>query len=811
MPYIHKIATRISVVLCLLALMLPTLLQAAESAPKTVATNTEKPDIPVLNWQERSDWVNVKSDISPAAIGDGVADDTLAIQAALDSVKTGSVIYFPAGNYRITEPLFMGQKTRNIGVNLIGHGRDTRLFWDGNEGAYMLTINGQSMSRYMGLNFDGMNKASRGLYFFNVGKSAFITNLSYRDMAFRNFVDAGIYYETEMKRQSKTPAKYATAETTYENCLFENNGKGVFSNSFNDMNHTFTGCEFRDCGMGVRYGSGTYYVRDSHFERSKEADIYSVQAEHGVTIRRVTSTDSKVFIHFGSSVGTLTVENCRVKNWTNPNYALLLRGKSIMLFDNVFEGAPDSQSSVVYHRQSGTRIIANNTMQGSTNLFFQEQHRGGQLKYIPGGPPRIFPAGFGGLNNNLIELPDSASKVKPVDIPMDQSFLKTTRTLPGKIFDAKVDFGAVGDNKTDDTQAIQKTIDAARAHGDNALAYIPSGKYNITNTIHITGANYTVGGTGFASALIWKGENGGNMVEVKGPKKLVLDSLSIGQSDHDRGKGTQRRDMVQIGVNEPTSIIYDRVFMYGKYMRNDLRGLELSNLGPQEQVVLEQIAGNLMIDNCAQATILGNVSFEGTLTLQGTSKKRDGFTGFMTRLSTHVEHAMVVKNNQSVVFSDYFVEQAPNLFKFGGTPDDPAGRISMQCPKIDATGKQEQMANAQAYHIEGFTGDIYLGPSPYYVAPREMRFTLRGDAKADMYFLGNLFYLSKPVFLETTPSIKIHWLGTIIGGYENVEERKEATKTNVNPEDYGKFMPLLDDLRTLGAHDIKINFPHIAH
>jgi len=40
--------------------------------------------IPELSWEERSDWINVKTAVQPPARGDGVADDTAAIQAALE-------------------------------------------------------------------------------------------------------------------------------------------------------------------------------------------------------------------------------------------------------------------------------------------------------------------------------------------------------------------------------------------------------------------------------------------------------------------------------------------------------------------------------------------------------------------------------------------------------------------------------------------------------------------------------------------------------------------------------------------------------
>ncbi len=63
------------------------------------ATSAEaaSPQIPALQWQERSDRINVKTDIAPAAIGDGKADDTVAIQKALNGVRDGSVLYFPPG------------------------------------------------------------------------------------------------------------------------------------------------------------------------------------------------------------------------------------------------------------------------------------------------------------------------------------------------------------------------------------------------------------------------------------------------------------------------------------------------------------------------------------------------------------------------------------------------------------------------------------------------------------------------------------------------------------------------------------------
>lgn len=60
-----------------------------------------QPQIPALNWVARSDWVNVKTDVTPAAVGDGVADDTAAIQKALEGVKDGSIERHQSDQYAV--------------------------------------------------------------------------------------------------------------------------------------------------------------------------------------------------------------------------------------------------------------------------------------------------------------------------------------------------------------------------------------------------------------------------------------------------------------------------------------------------------------------------------------------------------------------------------------------------------------------------------------------------------------------------------------------------------------------------------------
>jgi len=82
-------------------------------------------------------WIRVSDDVKVTYFGtrgDGIADDTVAIQAAIDSVsstaspgvvfdkdrKVGGTIYFPAGKYLISDSLLVGPSTTLEGVGSVG-------------------------------------------------------------------------------------------------------------------------------------------------------------------------------------------------------------------------------------------------------------------------------------------------------------------------------------------------------------------------------------------------------------------------------------------------------------------------------------------------------------------------------------------------------------------------------------------------------------------------------------------------------------------------------------------------------------------
>jgi polygalacturonase len=110
-------------------------------------------------------WTNVRSDYG--AVGDGVADDTAAIRRGLNALckynaSTGpAVLYFPAGNYRITSTLNM---ELNTGAKLIGADpTTTTIASEGAANGTMLQTSGSFGMLFTRLTWDGKGTAQIGI------------------------------------------------------------------------------------------------------------------------------------------------------------------------------------------------------------------------------------------------------------------------------------------------------------------------------------------------------------------------------------------------------------------------------------------------------------------------------------------------------------------------------------------------------------------------------------------------------------------------------------------------------------------------
>ena len=734
----------------------------------TVLSAAQPPaQIPVLAWTPGSDWVSVKA---LGALGDGQADDSAAIQKALDGVTNGSTVYLPPGTYRVTKPLRVQGPL--IGVTLIGHGRDTTLVWDGEAGGNLFTDDGLAESRFVGIQFEGQGKAAIG--FFHDSDHRFETEVRHQHLAFRNFTDAAI--------RANHQDKYALAETEFQNCLFEDCRRGVVFISFNDYNFTFNACEFRRCGIAIECSHGNFYARDCHFEGSREVDIHSAP-EHASSVRRCTSLGSRAFIRYGNPVAPMTIQDCQVAGWTNPDGAISLSGAPVLLFDCTFTDGPEGRAPVRIGREGQRLIVSENQAPGAPSVI-AKGHKG-RVYAVPAG------------------------KRRACLTSARQRFLRPTAAVPSRLFDARRDFGAKGDGRTDDTAAIQKAIDAARTHGQDAIAYIPSGLYLVSDTLRVTGANYRIGGTGFSSRLAWRGAKGGTMMAIHDPQHITLESIAIG--NHDAGPMSNGIDILQTGTDGPSHMIYDGVFVFGMYQRKPFtKGLHFRGLGEKALVVLPHVQGNLRFTDSARATVLANCSYEGSVVVDGKAPQRTGFLGFMTRLSTITTHGLYLRDNHSIVMSDFYVEQADDGYVLEGSAGCPTGRAVIQGAKVDFT-HADKARDGTVLDIRDYAGEVFFGPNQFYASLPRVPVVHKGEREVDLFLWGNCFYKTH-LEAAKSPAMRLHLLGNEgvdVEGKDKVLTHESRGNDNLPPERLGRLIPALDDLRRLGELDLRINHPAV--
>ena len=624
-------------------------------------------EIPELNWEPRSDWINVKTGVAPGAKGDGIADDTAALQAALDKlngaygeVHTCKTVYLPAGTYRITKTLSWGNGKNLFGVNLIGHGRATRIVWDGaTTNAFMFHENGVAGARFTGIILDGAGKAQMGIL--NSSASTFEWDIFYQHMAFRNFTECGIYFGP------CAPLPYANATCgSLDNCLFDHCDMGIVIRDYNALAINVTGCEFRQCGRGVSMEQGNTYIRHCHFEGSHEMDVYlAPSGMSSSSVEHCTSLGSRYFVFAGyyGYHNLARIVGCTVEGWTDPRKAIEgFGGGPLFMIDCTFLRPPSKNPPVHLSNQPyiAQRVVLSNNKSSKTQGIVNADYPHARITEAPRG--KVSAALAGGR----------------------QGFLHETVRMPGKVFDAKRDFGAKGDG-SDDSDAVHATIDAARAYGKNAIAYFPPGKYHVTKPLIITGADYYIGGAGITSSIKV------DSCQVVDPQRLVIEYVElIGIHQTSTGKGS--------------SIWYDDLNA-GSIFGPMQTTLTLDGLSGKDAVHFIKVNCSVaQISNCQRATILAN-NFIGSALVESQQRNepKDGFLGF-EYLEADTRNALTVRDSQNVVVNDLYDEQAKmSQLKLLGNAGDSPGRVTIFGGSKLHTEVKEPIVN-----IDNYCGTVYL-------------------------------------------------------------------------------------------------------
>lgn len=598
-------------------------------------------EIPVYAWQARSDWINVRA--TTGAKGDGKADDSAAVQAALDQLGASpglpKVVYFPPGRYLLKRTLVI----RNLnGAMLIGHGHDTVIVWDGERDGRMLWSDGAARTTYLGLVFDGAKRAGVGID--HDSKERYETRVRHESLEFRDFRIAGIRVGADQK--------VASAEMMFYNLVFRNNAAGVQFLAWNDYNNVFDGCLFEDNGYGIFAEKGNVVVRNSRFERSRISD--ALLTTHSHSFRRVLSLESNRFIETvkgPTASGNIKVQSSRIEGWRSSEGAIVsyLRGP-LLVFDTVFGrppkngGAPIRLANPPYMRQDA--IISN-------------------VEIAPKGP--IVDEGSKGF---VRVLPPVESAWLPA---RDTQFLRSTVKLADRVIDAKRDCQAKGDGRSNDSRYLQACIDRATKAGPGTYLYLPSGIYRTSRTLQIDGAGFELGGTGWHSQIVRSGIGKGPVISVTNPKGLVLEHMAVAA----RSGGDS---LVQTGT-QPGSIFYRGVYGFDRD-ETEKQTIRLRGLPAGMLVQSDHLDGRVRIEDSGAATILLGFLASVKLDVLGRTPP-DGFLGLTFRVSALEEFPLTVGDNQSLVQSDWYNEQTHYLFEARGG-ERPFGRLTLDLSRAEA-------------------------------------------------------------------------------------------------------------------------------
>lgn len=430
-------------------------------------------------------WLDVTS---LGAKGDGVADDSAALQAALDRLiadKDDRVVYLPAGTYRLTRTLTL----RNVlGVSLLGDDPErTRLVWDGPVDGTMLVVNGLAYSRVGRLTFDGRGRAGIAVdQAWDGTRPHFDTGNAYED---DRFVD--VKYGIRGGVLDK-----GFAETTVVRARFiRNRMAGIALGNFNALDLWVWSSLFEDCGVGITNdpGAGNYRVYGSVFRRSRTADLY-MQNTGGFTARGNYSVGSRAFWLSGQAINhpsTLDIQDNTIVDPLDPLAIRIGNQGPGLLLDNRIRSLPRTAGPVV----SWTSLFGADVVSvGNTYTVTGAVHANGRMYAL----------------DDRVVARDAIAAAEPA---LPSTWPRAMR----RVYD--VPRGA-------DTATIQKAIDTAVRDGSpRPVVHLPAGAFTIERTLVVPPSDVQIVGDGAMTILDWRGGAGQSLIRLEAPSRATLREL----------------------------------------------------------------------------------------------------------------------------------------------------------------------------------------------------------------------------------------------------------------------------------------------
>jgi sugar lactone lactonase YvrE len=383
-------------------------------------------------------------------VGDGRADDTAAIQQAIDAAAQGGhggVVFLPSGRYRISRTVFVRSAVRIFGV---GKTRPEIVLGDHTAGygsgvAAMVSFTGEDQYRVGKAPVPPPTSVPFDPSIFDATSSTFYSAL------------ANVDFRIGEGNAGAVAVRFRVAQHGYLRHADFHIGSGL-------AGVYQAGNEFEDLRFfGGRYGilsektspAWQFTLIDSEFQGQSDAAIREHEVD--LTLVNVAIRDTPVGIDI------------------DRGYSDSLWGKDVR-FENVTRaGVMISEEKSVF-----TQIGFDNAVAIATPVFarFRESGRtvaGAGARY------RVSDFSYGLKLPGLGTIGDYATDVTMAPLSRVPARPKPAiRALPPvKDWVNVHDLGVTGDDTTDDTVALQRAIDTHR------VLYLPMGRYRVTDTIRL--------------------------------------------------------------------------------------------------------------------------------------------------------------------------------------------------------------------------------------------------------------------------------------------------------------------------------------
>ena len=444
-----------------------------------------------------SSWADLKANYG--AVGNGTADDTSALQSALNDLgKSGhaAVLYIPAGTYRITSTVTLQSQQY---VSIIGADPSTTtLKWGGASGGVLLHIDGVAYSRFDRLTFAGS------------GTAAVLVDQALTGYSQGQIFDTGNEYADDVFQDATYGIRggnnnLGAAESSVLRCQFlRQTGAGIILKNFNALDWFIWYCTFSDNYDGVSNtpGAGNFHVFGSLFQRSTNADI-DIGNTGLFSFRYNTSIGSKQFFTTPQEYANgaeLMFQGNTIADTTSDTAINIGTMGPVFLIDNVIASRSGATGAAVVQNAIDVpdMVAVGNTFTVNNPMTVT----GGS------GTPR-----FINVDNQTVAR---------------GSVNVTAPTLPGvppnnsrSVFEVAA--GSSG-------SAIQTAINQAAAlSGQRPVVHLAQGSYNITSTLTVpANADIQIIGDGATSQLLWGGAQGTSpVIDLAGPSRAILRDFLI--------------------------------------------------------------------------------------------------------------------------------------------------------------------------------------------------------------------------------------------------------------------------------------------